>query len=50
MNGATKVRNFLEGIKASYLEQIKITIFADQTLSSDFDRCVSLYKDYVTLN
>ena len=43
----SKVRHLNDGIKAENLTVIKSTILASATLRSDFDGCVTLYKDFI---
>ena len=43
----SKVRHLLEGIKFGGLDAVKTQILANTELRTNFDRCVSLYKDYI---
>ena len=43
----SKVRHLLEGIKFGGLDVVKTQILANAGLRNSFDRCVSLYKDYI---
>ncbi len=44
----SRVRHLLDGIKTRDLDSVKTLIMADHELKSNFDRCVTLYKDYIT--
>ena len=48
IDNRSKVRHLLEGIKTPELDAVKTQIMASPALRSDYDRCVSLYKDYIS--
>ena len=41
-----KVNFFIDGIKTTSLDTIKATITSSDEYHSNFDTCVTLYKDY----
>ena len=43
----SKVRFLLAGIRCSTLDAVKTRIISDESLRSDFARCVTLFKDFV---
>lgn len=44
----SKVRLLLNGIKTGELDAVKTTVWNDQALQADFNRCVGLFKSYIT--
>ena len=46
----TKVRHITFGIKTDSLDVIKANIISTPALQRDFDRCVTLFKSYVSSN
>ena len=48
INGASKVRYLMAGIKTNTLDTINGQILADNTLKTDFDRSVTLYKNFIS--
>ena len=50
IDDASKVRKLLGGIKTKDLDPVKTQILASATLQHDYDRCVALFKDYITMN
>jgi hypothetical protein len=47
INPGSKVRFLLAGIRCSTLDAVKTRIISDESLRSDFARCVTLFKDFV---
>ena len=47
INPGLKVRFLLAGIRCSMLDAVKTRICSDESLRSDFTRCVTLFKDFV---
>ena len=43
----SKVRYLIDGIKTSKLDTIKATILSSAVFRTDFDGCVTLYKDFI---
>ncbi len=43
----SKVRYLTDGIKTKALDAVKTRIMLDSTLKSDFDGCVTLFKDFI---
>jgi hypothetical protein len=43
----TKVRVLLEGIKIDKLDSVKTQIMSNPALQRDFDRCVTLFSDFI---
>ena len=41
-----QVRYLNEGIKTTGLNSVKTRIMSDESLSQDFDKCVTLYKEF----
>ena len=50
MNKGTKVRHLTFGIKNVTINVIKANILATPELQRDFDRCVTLFKSYISSN
>ena len=46
----SKVRHLMAGIKTKDLDSVKTQIMASATLRSDFQGCVTLYKDFIAQN
>ena len=46
----SKVRHLLKGIKSLKMDSVKTAILASSTLRSDFNGCVTLYKDFMVQN
>jgi hypothetical protein len=44
----TKVRYLMDGITTKDLDNVRTQILSDPQIRSDFARCVTLYKDYLT--
>ena len=44
----SKVRHLLNGIKSDKLNAVKAHVYATATMRSDFEACVTLYKDFIT--
>ena len=44
------VRHLLKGIKSFKMDSVKTAILASNTLRSDFNSCVTLYKDFMVQN
>ena len=44
----SKVRHLMDGIKTKELDSVKTQILASANLRSDFDSCVTLYKDFLS--
>ena len=47
LDGRSKVRMLINGIKTSEMDTIKATIWNDATLQEDFDRAVGLFKSFL---
>ena len=43
----SKVRYLNDGIKTSRLDTVKATILSSSECRSNFDKCVTLYKDFI---
>lgn len=43
----SKVRHLMNGIKTDKLDSVKTQILSDAALRGDFNRCVTLYKDFI---
>ena len=43
----SKVRYLLDGIKTDKFDAVKTRIMSDEKLRNDFDKCVTLYQDYI---
>ena len=43
----SKVRYLMNGIKTSALDSVKTQILTEDDLRSNFDKCVSLYSDFI---
>jgi len=43
----SKVRFLMDGIKTTTLDSVKTRIMSEPTLSTDFDKCCGLYKDFI---
>ena len=50
MSGSRKVFILLEVIKNIKLEAVKTRIMSDDDLQNDYDKCVTLFKDFVLRN
>lgn len=48
IDNRSKVRHLLDGIKTTKFDAVKMQIMASSDLMKDFDRCVNLYKDFIT--
>jgi hypothetical protein len=48
MDERSRVRHLMTGIKTDKLDSVKLQIMSDAGLRNDFDRCVNLYKDFIT--
>ena len=46
----SKVRHLLRGVKSFKMDSVKTVILASNTLRSDFNSCVTLYKDFMVQN
>jgi hypothetical protein len=46
----TKVRRLMEGIHNRQLDSVKTRIMSEPQLQNDFNRCVMLYKDFISQN
>ena len=46
INQISKVRYLSVGIKTMRLDSFKTRIMSDESLCQDFDRCVTLYKEF----
>ena len=47
IDARSKVRYLNDGIKTTRLDTIKATILSSSDYRSDFDSCVTLYKDFI---
>ena len=47
MNQQSKVMYLRKVFKTMILDSVKIGIMSDEGLREDFDRCVTLYKEFV---
>ena len=47
IDDGSKVRHLIAGIKTSTLDSVKTRILSDANLRTDFDACVTLYKDFI---
>jgi hypothetical protein len=43
----SKVRHLVDGIRTRELDSVKTRIMSDATLRTNYDQCVTLYKDYI---
>ena len=43
----SKVRFLIDGIKTTRLDTVKATILSSDEYRADFDKCVTLYKDFI---
>lgn len=50
IDARSKVRHLMDGIKTDSLNAVKTQIMAQASLRSDFDSCVTLYKDFISQN
>jgi len=48
IDNRSKVRHLLDGIITTKFDAVKMQIMASSDLMKDFDRCVKLYKDFIT--
>lgn len=46
----SKVRFLMNGIKTKDFDSVKTRIMSDETLRTDYDACVNLFKDYLAQN
>jgi hypothetical protein len=46
----SKVRHLLDGVRTSAYDSVKTRIMSDAALRTDFDACVTLYKDFIKQN
>ena len=47
IDDGSKVRHLIAGIKTSALDSVKTRIMLDAALRTDFEACVTLYKDFI---
>ena len=47
IDDCSKVRFLIDGIKTTRLDTVKATILSSDEYRADFDKCVTLYKDFI---